>query len=394
MQGNRASRPQDVAVTNSYSEKCRVCRLDVALDATCDMLLPRVSKQWWLLQHLFLAVTGFYAACMLLEIADGAVRRKTDVVAEIQELLMQFPLSRYEASQLTFQSTDTTNSTMLGRSQSEENMSTTKPTAQSNRSRVLIIVPYRNRSEQLAIFVPELSHFLSEQELEYKLVVVEHSGMAKFNKGSLINIGFLEAENIYHNKLPGQDTAYFDCVVVHDIDLLPIVSANSYDCLQTPDIGAWMLSTAIEKYNWSLPGISAVGGVGVTTRTVFMKANGWSNRYFGWGGEDNDFFTRLHAVGSPMHKRSTELGRYRSLQDGHYRSPGRAENPYSLLQLVGVVLHREGLNSVQYRRLRRETKNGYDLVSVELWQLEDPEVMKNGLHRPVRPLPKFWKSIA
>ena len=358
------------------------------------MLIPRVSKQWWLLQHLFLAVTGFYAACMLLEIADGAVRRKTDVVAEIQELLMQFPLSRYEASQLTFQSTDTTNSTMLGRSQSEENMSTTKPTAQSNRSRVLIIVPYRNRSEQLAIFVPELSHFLSEQELEYKLVVVEHSGMAKFNKGSLINIGFLEAENIYHNKLPGQDTAYFDCVVVHDIDLLPIVSANSYDCLQTPDIGAWMLSTAIEKYNWSLPGISAVGGVGVTTRTVFMKANGWSNRYFGWGGEDNDFFTRLHAVGSPMHKRSTELGRYRSLQDGHYRSPGRAENPYSLLRLVGVVLHREGLNSVQYRRLRRETKNGYDLVSVELWQLEDPEVMKNGLHRPVRPLPKFWKSIA
>ena len=125
-----------------------------------------------------------------------------------------------------------------------------------------------------------------------------------------------------------------------------------------------------------------------------MKANGWSNRYFGWRGEDNDFFTRLHAVGSPMHKRSRELGRYRSLQDGHYRSPGRTENPYSLLQLVGVVLHREGLNSVQYRRLRRETKNGYDLVSVELWQLEDPEVIKNGLHRPVRPLPKFWKSIS
>ena len=342
------------------------------------LLLPRASTRRWLLQRILFAVLGFCAVCVLLQIADSAVRP-------------QFPQAQNKDSLLHLLSTGNTNSTLLGRSQSEEDMRNITQSIQSNRSRVLIIVPYRNRSEQLAIFVPELNRFLSKQELDYKIVVVEQSGMAKFNKGSLINIGFLEAEDLYRKKVPGKDTAYFDCVVIHDIDLIPIVSANSYDCLQTLMIGAWMLSTAIEKYDWSLPGRSAVGGVGITTRIAFMNANGWSNRYFGWGGEDNDFYSRLHAVKAPMHKRSKELGRYRSLQDGHYRSPGLARHRDRILKLVGVVLQCEGLNSVQYRRFQRETKNGYDLVSVELWQLEDPETLL--IRRRTPKLPKFWESV-
>ena len=356
-------------------------------------MLRQAHRRWWLLQHLLLAVLGFCATGVLLEIANVSGGREASILSDVHRLLVQFSSIPNEYSLLYLLSAGSANSTLLRRLQDEGDVNYAKPSFQSNRSRVLIIVPYRNRSEQLAIFVPELNRFLSKQDLSYELVVVEHSGTAKFNKGSLVNIGFLEAEDMHHNKVQGKDTAYFDCVVVHDIDLIPTVYANSYDCLQTPDIGAWMLSTAIEKYNWSLPSVGAVGGVGITTRTVFMKANGWSNRYFGWGGEDNDFFTRLHAINNPMHKRSKELGRYRSLQDGHYRAPGEAEDRQELLRLVSVFREHEGLTSVQYRRLRREKKNGYEHIRVELWQHEDSQLVLGRAYRNLPELSRNWKSL-
>ena len=41
-----------------------------------------------------------------------------------------------------------------------------------------------------------------------------------------------------------------------------------------------------------LPYTAFVGGVVMVTKQQFSKVNGYSNRFFGWGGESDDFYNR------------------------------------------------------------------------------------------------------
>ena len=74
-----------------------------------------------------------------------------------------------------------------------------------------IIVPYRDRQEHLEKFIKQIPSYLSNNDIEYELIVVEQSDKKPFNRGKLLNIGFLEAKKL-------------DCnyVVFHDVDMIPI----------------------------------------------------------------------------------------------------------------------------------------------------------------------------
>ena len=72
-----------------------------------------------------------------------------------------------------------------------------------------IIVPYRNRSEQLAVFRKEINDYL---EIDFELIIVEQSDKKEFNRGKLLNIGFLEADKLG-----------CDYVIFHDIDMLSLI---------------------------------------------------------------------------------------------------------------------------------------------------------------------------
>lgn len=88
------------------------------------------------------------------------------------------------------------------------------------RQRVAIIVPYRNREIELAIFLKNIHPFLMKQQIEYGIFVVEQTVGTKFNRGMLLNVGFLEAKKIKS----------FDCYIFHDVDLLPMDDRNFYIC--------------------------------------------------------------------------------------------------------------------------------------------------------------------
>jgi hypothetical protein len=102
------------------------------------------------------------------------------------------------------------------------------------RHRVAIIIPYKNRQDQLDYFMFHMHRFLQRQELHYQIFVVEQMNDQLFNKGILMNAGYLEimnARKYQKNKrfLKLMDKQ-FDCVVFHDVDLIPeVFFLHSFD---------------------------------------------------------------------------------------------------------------------------------------------------------------------
>ena len=68
------------------------------------------------------------------------------------------------------------------------------------RHRVAIIVPYRNRKKNLLYFLRHMHPFLIKQNIHYSIYIVEPITNITFNRGLLMNIGFLESSNQTRNR--------------------------------------------------------------------------------------------------------------------------------------------------------------------------------------------------
>lgn len=146
-----------------------------------------------------------------------------------------------------------------------------------------IILPYRNRLSQLEIFMNFIHPFLQFQKLEYRIFVIEQSSNKDFNRAKLFNVGFLEATKFYD----------FHCFIFHDIDLIPQNLNNIYACTKMPR----HMSSSVNTFRYNLPYQSLFGGAIAILRYQFEKVNGFSNIFYGWGGEDDDFYNRLQSKG-------------------------------------------------------------------------------------------------
>ncbi|CAK5014885.1 unnamed protein product [Meloidogyne enterolobii] len=155
-----------------------------------------------------------------------------------------------------------------------------RPKECKSRQKVAIVVPYRNREPHLRTFLHNIHRFLQKQQLDYAIFVVEQMGNFAFNKGRLTNIGVLEAIRVYP----------FDCIIFHDVDTYPENDKILYRCSTDPK-HTKHLSVYLERigYKEYYPGF--IGGVLALTVEQLRKVNGYSNDFWGWGGEDDDLNT-------------------------------------------------------------------------------------------------------
>ncbi|CAG9856123.1 unnamed protein product [Phyllotreta striolata] len=62
-------------------------------------------------------------------------------------------------------------------------------------SKVALIVPYRNRSYHLNIFINYMHWFLQQQQLHYRIFVVLQNDSLPFNRAKMLNYGAKQAIN-------------------------------------------------------------------------------------------------------------------------------------------------------------------------------------------------------
>ena len=87
---------------------------------------------------------------------------------------------------------------------------------------IAILVPYRNRLNNLKLFLYYMHPFLIRQNISYSIYLIEpKSQELKFNRALLLNVGFLESL---------KDNPNLDCFIFHDVDLLPENDLNIYGC--------------------------------------------------------------------------------------------------------------------------------------------------------------------
>jgi NADH:ubiquinone oxidoreductase subunit len=112
------------------------------------------------------------------------------------------------------------------------------PTKESTTTKVAIIVPYKNRLRNLKTFIRYMHRFLSKQNMEYGIYLVEPVDGLEFNRAYLINIGFTEAL---------KDDSKWNCFFFHDVDLLPEMDINLYTCQNNPT----QFAISVNIYNYS-----------------------------------------------------------------------------------------------------------------------------------------------
>lgn len=183
-----------------------------------------------------------------------------------------------------------------------------------------IIVPFRNRYEHLLQFKRELTKYLNSKGYnDYVIIIVEQDDAKLFNRGMLLNIGFKEAKK-----------QRCDYVVFHDVDMIPLDVDYSYSDIPIHLSTDFILQSG-EKDRIIFD--EYFGGVTLFPIDLFEKIDGYSNKYWGWGYEDNDLLLRCKEKFIPLQK----------LQIKNYKPKTKA------LKFNGVDAYVKVKNTIDYR---------------------------------------------
>lgn len=211
-----------------------------------------------------------------------------------------------------------------------------------------LIVPYRDRKEHLDEFLPHMERFL--KETPHQIFVIEQADSHPFNRGKLLNIGFVEAKK--------SGCSY---VCFHDVDMLPLKADYSFPQVPTH------LATAVEQFNFDMPYPTYFGGVTLFNITDFEQVNGYANHYWGWGAEDDDLRTRCHIAGLAIENRK---GFFTSLshEKADAKHPHVLANQEKLEEFLygPTAIPKEGLLTLDYTLLGKRKEGACTFLLVDL----------------------------
>lgn len=156
--------------------------------------------------------------------------------------------------------------------------------------KLAFVVPYRNREDHLQQFVPHYKKLFPDADI----YIVHQLGDGLFNRGMLLNIGFLYAEH------------KADAFDLSDVDMLAVEGQVDYSYPEA----VTHLASAVSQFNYEMPYPAYFSGHVLLTATHMRSVNGFYNDYPGYGCEDDCFYRSFLERELPVHRR---YGRYESL---------------------------------------------------------------------------------
>jgi hypothetical protein len=133
---------------------------------------------------------------------------------------------------------------------------------------LLIVVPYRNREEHLKEFLENAPKYFDKQNIEYDILICELDQTGDWNAGLCVNstINFIKDKK-------------YKWLFIHHVDIYPLEGDLNF-----PNENEYY-------YN--------IGDYGSCLMLMdsFLNVGGYSNSFWGWGGEDNDLYKKLSMSG-------------------------------------------------------------------------------------------------
>nr|XP_039268044.1 beta-1,4-galactosyltransferase 4-like [Styela clava] len=235
--------------------------------------------------------------------------------------------------------------------------------------RVAIIVPFRNRESQLKVLLSHMHPIWQRQEIDYTVYTLTQAGDGLFNRAKLMNTGVAEA------KKDGD----FDCYVFHDVDILAENDKCLYSCheenprhvaayLDAFDYQILTYGLACTPLAFHSSPSQCFGGVTMLSKSQFEKVNGFSNIYWGWGGEDDDMYLRIRNKGYSSANPYGDECSFRMIKHDHESSNAFNPSRHSLLFHAPSRMDLEGYSSLRYNLLSIKREALYTNITVSLGQ--------------------------
>lgn len=176
--------------------------------------------------------------------------------------------------------------------------------------KIIFIVPYRDRPQQLHFFKEQMAKVLSNiPKTDYKIHILHQQDDRKFNRGAMKNIGYIVVKELYPNDYKNIT------LVFNDVDTMPYTkNFLKYDTVP---------GVVKHFYGYKF----ALGGIVSITAGDFEKTAGFPN-FWAWGYEDNTLKLRVDKAGLNIDYTQfypIKDGNILQLSDGDYRDVSRTE---------------------------------------------------------------------
>jgi hypothetical protein len=185
------------------------------------------------------------------------------------------------------------------------------------------IIPYRNRNQQLHEYVKRFTEMVKDKGIDAEFYIIHQIHPGPFNRGALLNIGFLEVCKTRPDGL----------FIFHDIDVYPTYW------------GSIQYDTAREEVRHPL-GLTNqnLGGICCFWKSEYEAVNGFPN-YWGWGIEDVTIWYRVKKLNIKIDEKN--IVDLKDTTKCHCPDHVRNVNKEELSAKQNTLLHHEEMKSGQ-----------------------------------------------
>ena len=260
--------------------------------------------------------------------------------------------------------------------------------------KIIILVPYmeqeyvnnidgQDRKLHLDTFISHMRTFIqvmvetAKREMNISLQVEVHvieqtDKDMKFNRGSLLNIGFVLS-----------DAKTYSGVILHDVDLLPKknMAKHYLEALFSETSNYRMVHLAHQWPRYQEVGSRYVGGVLIVRSDVFQDLNGFPTFFEGWGGEDEALLKRLERM---MQDRQLDIpldDMIKRPSDITYNDFDDLENLNTMKEKMDMLLRNPmQMNNDVQASLDLDKENGsiYGLKNIEnTYEVREKQILQN-----------------